>query len=57
MLRGLRLMIVADLAALYRVTTQRHNEQVKRNGDRFSGDFMVKLSPDEKAAVVAASAL
>lgn len=56
-MRGLRLMIVADLAALYRVTTQRHNEQVKRSADRFPGDFMVKLSPDEKAAVVAASAL
>ena len=52
-LRGLRLMIDADLAALYGVTTKRLNEQVKRNADRFPGDFMFKLNPDEKAEVVA----
>jgi hypothetical protein len=52
-LRGLRLMIDADLAALYGVTTKRLNEQVKRNADRFPGDFMFKLTPDEKAKVVA----
>ena len=52
-LRGLRLMIDADLAALYGVTTKRLNEQVKRNADRFPGDFMFKLNTDEKAEVVA----
>ena len=52
-LRGLRLMIDADLAALYGVTTKRLNEQVKRNADRFPGDFMFKLTPVEKAEVVA----
>ncbi len=52
-LRGLRLMIDADLAALYGVTTKRLNEQVKRNVDRFPGDFMVKLTMAEKAEVVA----
>jgi ORF6N domain len=52
-LRGLRLMIDADLATLYGVTTKRLNEQVKRNADRFPGDFMFKLTPDEKAEVVA----
>ena len=52
-LRGLRLMIDADLAALYGVSTKRLNEQVKRNADRFPGDFMFKLTPDEKAEVVA----
>ena len=52
-LRGLRLMIDADLAALYGVTTKRLNEQVKRNADRFPGDFMFKLTPEEKAEVVA----
>ena len=49
----MRLMIDADLAALYGVTTKRLNEQVKRNADRFPGDFMFKLTPDEKAEVVA----
>jgi len=52
-LRGLRLMIDADLAALYGVTTKRLNEQVKRNADRFPGDFMFKLNAEEKAEVVA----
>ena len=52
-LRGLRLMIDADLAVLYGVTTKRLNEQVKRNADRFPGDFMFKLNADEKAEVVA----
>jgi len=37
--RGLRLMIDADLAALYGVTNKRLNEQVKRNADRFPGDL------------------
>lgn len=52
-LRGLRLMIDADLAALYGVDTKRLNEQVKRNVERFPGDFMFRLTPDEKAEVVA----
>ncbi len=52
-LRGLRLMIDADLATLYGVTTKRLNEQVKRNADRFPGDFMFQLNTAEKAEVVA----
>ena len=52
-LRGLRVMIDADLAALYSVSTKRLNEQVKRNADRFPGDFMFRLSSAEKAEVVA----
>ena len=52
-LRGLRLMIDADLSTLYGVTTKRLNEQVKRNADRFPGDFMFKLNVAEKAEVVA----
>ena len=44
MLRGLRLMIDADLATLYGVSTKRLNEQVKRNADRFPGDFMFELN-------------
>ena len=52
-IRSLRVMIDADLAALYGVTTKRLNEQVKRNADRFPGDFMFKLNTTEKAEVVA----
>ena len=46
-------MIDADLATLYGVTTKRLNEQVKRNADRFPGDFMFKLNVAEMAEVVA----
>ncbi len=52
MLRGLRLMIDAELAALCGVTTKRLNQRVKRNADRFSGDFMFQLNAAEKAEVV-----
>jgi hypothetical protein len=52
-LRGQRVMLDADLAELYGVTTKRLNEQVKRNTDRFPGDFMFQLTLAEKAEVVA----
>lgn len=51
--RGLRVMVDADLAALYGVPTKRLNEQVKRNRDRFPSDFLFQLNADEKAEVVA----
>ena len=46
-LRGQRLLLDADLAALYGVTTKRLNEQVKRNLDRFPVDFMFRLTARE----------
>lgn len=52
-LRGQRVMIDADLAALYGVPTKRLNEQVKRNAERFPQDFMFTLTAQEKAEVVA----
>lgn len=52
-LRGQRVMLDADLAAIYGVTTKRLNEQVKRNRTRFPADFMFQLTADEKANVVA----
>ncbi len=51
--RGLRVMIDVDLAALYGVPTKRLNEQVKRNRDRFPADFLFQLTAVEKAEVVA----
>jgi len=51
--RQQRVMIDADLAELYGVSTKRLNEQVKRNAGRFPGDFMFQLSAAEKAEVVA----
>lgn len=52
-LRGQRVMVDADLAELYGVTTKRLNEQVKRNQARFPQDFMFQLTLEEKQEVVA----
>ena len=51
--RGQRVMIDADLAALYGVSTKRLNEQVKRNRARFPEDFVFRLTAAETAEVVA----
>src|SRR4051794_34008880 len=47
--RGQRVIVDADLAALYGVPTGRVNEAVKRNRDRFPGDFIFRLTADEWA--------
>ncbi len=52
-IRGLRVMIDVDLAALYGVETKRLNEQVKRNRERFPTDFLFQLNAAEKTEVVA----
>lgn len=52
-IRGLRVMIDVDLAALFGAPTKRLNEQVKRNRERFPADFLFQLTPQEKAEVVA----
>jgi hypothetical protein len=44
---GQRVMLDSDLAILYGVPTKRLNEQVRRNIDRFPGDFMFQLSKEE----------
>lgn len=46
-LRGQRVMLDADLAEVYGVTTKRLNEQVKRNRERFPKDFMFRLMEAE----------
>jgi hypothetical protein len=55
-LRGQRVILDRDLAALYGVTTARLNEGVKRNERRFPADFMFRLSADEHAALMSQSA-
>lgn len=50
-LRGHKVLLDAELAALYGVTTKRLNEQVKRNRERFPDDFLFRLTPDETEAV------
>ncbi|MBI1731147.1 MAG: ORF6N domain-containing protein [Gammaproteobacteria bacterium] len=49
-LRRHRVILDADLAALYGVTTKRLNEQVKRNSERFPGDFLFRLTHAELEA-------
>ena len=46
-LRGQRVILDADLAALYGVPTKRLNEQVKRNARRFPDDFCFQLTREE----------
>lgn len=53
LIRNQKIMIDADLAELYGVTTKRLNEQVKRNINRFPSDFMFQLTAEEKEEVVA----
>jgi hypothetical protein len=45
--RGQKVMLDRDLAALYAVETRALNQAVKRNRDRFPDDFMFELTRDE----------
>ena len=45
-LRGQKVLLDSDLAALYGVETKRFNEQVKRNAERFPQDFMFELTAE-----------
>jgi hypothetical protein len=45
--RGQRVILDADLAHIYGVSTKRLNEQVRRNADRFPTDFLIKLTSSE----------
>jgi hypothetical protein len=49
--RGQRVMLDADLAALYGVTTKRLNEQVKRNSGRFPTDFAFRLTAGDAGSL------
>jgi hypothetical protein len=51
-IRGRRVILDSDLAALYGVATKAFNQAVKRNRDRFPPDFMFRLTPEEKSGVV-----
>jgi hypothetical protein len=51
LIRGHKVMLDSDLADLYDVETANLNKAVKRNLERFPGDFMFQLSTDEAAAL------
>jgi hypothetical protein len=46
-IRGEKVMLDADLAALYGVKPRVLNQAVARNRQRFPADFMFQLSPRE----------
>jgi hypothetical protein len=45
--RGERVMLDTDLAALYEVETKQLNQAVRRNRTRFPADFMFQISAEE----------
>jgi hypothetical protein len=47
LVRGQRVMLDSDLAAIYGVTTKRLNERLKRNRARFPEDFAFQLTREE----------
>ena len=51
LIRGQRVMLDRDLAALYGVETGNLNKAVQRNADRFPTDFIFQLTADETEAL------
>lgn len=50
-IRGQKVMLDADLAALYEVPTSALNQAVKRNRERFPEDFLFELTREEAAGM------
>jgi hypothetical protein len=51
-IRDEKVILDADLAELYGVTTKALNQAIKRNADRFPLDFAFLLTDSEKSNVV-----
>jgi hypothetical protein len=51
-IRGQKVLLDADLAAIYGVPTKALNQAVKRNLERFPEDFRFQLTSGEKSEVV-----
>ena len=51
-IRGVKVMLDYDLAAIYGVETRTLNQAVKRNMERFPQDFMFRLTEEEWDALV-----
>jgi phage regulator Rha-like protein len=47
LLRGQKIILDSDLAALYGVDVKHLNQQIKRNRKRFPGDFLFRISARE----------
>jgi hypothetical protein len=57
LIRGQKVMLDRDLAAIYGVPTFRLNEAVKRNRKRFPPDFMFQLNKDESISLTSQIAM
>jgi hypothetical protein len=57
LLRGQRVMLDSDLAAIYGTTTMRLNEQFKRNRKRFPDDFAFVLTREEFTILISQNAI
>ena len=51
-IRGLKVMLDADLAEIYGYSTKRFNEQVKCNIERFDEDFRFQLTREEYQSIL-----
>ena len=47
--RGLAVLLDADVADIYGIETKRVNEAVRNNPDKFPADYMLQLTKDESA--------
>ena len=56
-IRGQRVLLDSELAAIYGVPTFRFNEAIKRNRERFPTDFMFQLTKDEADALTSQIAI
>ena len=56
-IRGQRVMLDSDLAAIYGVTTGQLNQALKRNLDRFPTDFAFQLERQEFATLISQSVI
>jgi hypothetical protein len=50
-IRGHRVLLDSDLAALYQVETKAITRAVRRNAERFPGDFMFQLAAEESGSL------
>jgi hypothetical protein len=50
-IRGHRVLLDTDLAALYKVETKALTRAVRRNAERFPGDFMFQLAAEESGSL------
>lgn len=57
LVRDQKVMLDADLAELYEVSTGRLNEQVKRNAGRFPDDFAFQLTEEEFDSLMSQNAI